>query len=323
MKRFLPLLALLAASSAVAAEPAHDHSAHAPVPASPNPHAGHTMPEEAAPAADPHADHQIPAAPKADADPHAGHDMPATAQATEPEPPTDFAADHIFGAEAMYASRTQLYREHGGEPTYKILLSTAEYAAARGHDGYHWEGEAWYGGDLNRIVAKSKGEGSLDDGLKHAEFQLLYSRAISPYFDLQAGIRHDFEPKPSRTYAALGFEGLAPYWFEVEGTAFLSEKGQVSANLSVSYDQLVTQRMVLEPRAELKIAAQNVPELGMGSGLSQTEVGLRLRYDISRQFSPYIGVSYERKVGNTGDLARLAGEHVENTRFVAGLRAWF
>lgn len=305
-----------------------DHSEHgAPAP---DPHAGHVMPAPAAPA-DPHAGHAMPAAP-AKADPHAGHDMSAMPAAPddvvigdEPAPPvpTDRAAERFYSPEAMAAARAQLAVEHGGGTAWKVMLSTAEIRPQSGDDGYGWEGEAWYGGDEHRLVLKSAGEGVLGGDLHSAELQALYSRPIGPYFDWQVGVRHDFEPGPSRTYATLGFEGVAPYWFELEGAAFLSEKGDLSARLEGSYDFRLTQKLILEPRAELSLAAQKVRELGIGSGVTDAEVGLRLRYEFRREFGPYIGVMHERKFGETADLAREAGEDRDSTTFVVGVRAWF
>jgi hypothetical protein len=126
--------------------------------------------------------------------------------------------------------------------------------------------------------------------------QALYSRAIGPYFNLQAGVRHDFEPK-ARSYAAFGVEGLAPYWFEVEAHAFVSTKGDVLGRLAASYDQRITQRLILQPRVEFNLAAQDVIESGIGAGLSDAEFDLRLRYEIVREFAPYIGISHSSKFG--------------------------
>lgn len=249
---------------------------------------------------------------------------PAAAPAAPPPPkPSDHAAERFYDPAQMAAARAQLAREHGGGRAWKVMLSTAEVAPQAGDGAYAWEGEAWYGGDLNRLVLKSEGEGAFGADLHGAEVQALYSRAIGPYFDLQAGLRHDFEPGPSRTYAVLGFEGLAPYWFEIEGAAFLSEKGDLSARLEGAYDLRLTQKLILEPRAELGLAAQDVPQLGVGSGLTEAELGLRLRYELRREFGPYLGVVYERKLGETADLARADGEEIEDTRFVLGVRAWF
>ena len=159
--------------------------------------------------------------------------------------------------------------------------------------------------------------------MESAEIQALYSRAIGPYFNLQAGIRHDFQPSPTRTYATVGFEGLAPGMFEVEGALFLSNKGDLLGRLEGYYDQRITQRFILQPRAEANFAAQDVPENRIGSGLSNIELGLRLRYEIKREFAPYIGVSWDRQVGDTARFARAAGENPSSTSFVAGIRVWF
>lgn len=271
-----------------------------------------------------HAGHAMPAA-SAPADPHAGHATPAEPANSQPAPPVaaDHAAERFYSPQAMAAARAQLALEHGGGRAWKVMLSTAELRPQDGDDAYAWQGEYWYGGDINRLVVKSAGEGEVGGDLHSAEAQLLYSRAIGPYFDLQAGLRHDFEPGPSRSYATLGFEGVAPYWFEVEGGAFLSEKGDLSARLEGAYDLRLTQKLILEPRAELELAAQDVPELGVGSGVTSAELGLRLRYEFRREFGPYVGVHHERKFGRTADFARSSGEDVEATRLVVGVRAWF
>ncbi|MDZ4370117.1 MAG: copper resistance protein B [Phenylobacterium sp.] len=283
--------------------------------AAPDPHAGHTMPSAVAPA-DPHAGHQMPApAPT-------GADLPV-GDAPPPPPPGVAAADALFGATEMDAARKVLRREHGGARLSKTMVDLFEVRPNSGPDAYAWEGEFRYGGDIDRLVLKSEGEGEFGHGLEEAEVQALYSRAVGPYFDLQAGVRQDFQPRPRRTYATVGFEGLAPYWFEVEGALFLSNKGDLLARLEGAYDLRLTQRLILEPRAEVNLAAQDVPAVGIGSGLSDAEIGLRLRYEIKREFAPYIGVNYERKFGDTADFARAVGEDVEDVRLVVGLRAWF
>ena len=283
-------------------------------------------------------------------DPHAGHDMsampgmtasdvetPGTAvqehgiggtalppgNAPAPAAPEPSYADRVWGREAMIGARDTLRREHGGGTFSQIMFNLAEYQVRDGRDGFRWVGEGWFGGDINRLVVKSEGAGSFGEGIEHAEIQALYSRAIGPYFDLQAGVRHDFKPNPSRTYATVGFEGLAPYWFEVEGALFLSDKGDLLARFGASYDQRITQRLILQPRAEFNLAAQDVPENGIGSGLSDIELGLRLRYEVAREFAPYVGISWDRKVGNTADFARAAGEDPSSASLVFGVRAWF
>ena len=266
---------------------------------------------------------------------HAGHDMGAmqdmemtgtalpAGNAPAPKPPMDHYADRQFPAADMAQSRMAMMHEQGGQSFSQVMFNLAEVQVRQGRDGYRWDGEAWFGGDINRLTLKSEGEGVFRRGVESAEIQALYSRAIGPYFNLQAGIRHDFQPSPSRTYATIGFEGLAPYWFEVEGAAFLSDKGDVLGRFEGYYDQRLTQRLVLQPRVELNLSAQDIPENKIGSGLVDAELGLRLRYEITRQFAPYIGVSYEAKTGRTADYARADGEDPTTTSLVAGVRIWF
>ena len=166
-----------------------------------------------------------------------------------------------------------------------VMANLAEYQLPSGGSGYRWEGEASFGGDINRLYLKSEGEGVRRSGVDAAEVQVLYSRAISPYFNLQAGVRQDFKPTPDRTYATVGFEGMAPYWFEVSGAAFLSTHGEVLGRLEGYEDFRISQRLILQPRAELNLSAQNTPQLGVGSGVTNLELGLRLRYEITRQLA--------------------------------------
>ena len=295
-------------------------------------------------ATDDHVGHDMSAMPgmtkpaTAAADPHAGHDMTAMSadpagdakgtalpagDGSAPAPPTDHYADRIYAAATMAAARAQLHREHGGGRFSQLMFNLAEVQIRDGRDGYRWDGEYWYGGDINRLTLKTEGEGSSGERVESSEVQALYSRAIDPYWNLQAGIRQDFTPKPSRTYATVGFEGLAPYWFEVEGALFLSEKGDLLGRLEAYYDQRVTQRLILQPRVEFNLAAQNVRATGTGSGLSTAELGLRLRYEVAREFAPYVGVSWDRKVGDTARFARAAGEGMSNSSLVLGVRFWF
>jgi copper resistance protein B len=223
----------------------------------------------------------------------------------------------------MERARMQAMREQGGGTFYQMMFNLAEYQARRGRDGYRWDGEAFVGGDIDRLWLKAEGEGAIREGVETAEVQALYSRAVGPYFNLQAGVRHDFQPSPTRTYATIGFEGLAPYMFEVEGAVFLSDKGELLGRLEGYYDQRITQRLILQPRVELNLSAQDAPQIRLGSGLTDAELGLRLRYEISRRFAPYIGVSYEAKTGRTADFARTDGKDPTTTSFVAGVRFWF
>jgi copper resistance protein B len=269
-------------------------------------------------------------------DPHAGHVMPPPPAPAEtatgaaqpvgdaPAPAVilDSAVDRFYGVGPMDRARGALAREHGGELISKVMSNILEYAAVDEGSGYRWDLEAWYGGDINRFVFKTEGDGAEGDGADFVETQALYSRAVGRYTDVQAGLRYDFEPD-GRAYAAVAVESLLPYWFEVEAAAFLSDRGDAVARLEASHDLRFTQRLILQPRIELELAAQDVPDSRIGSGLSSAELGLRLRYDIRREFAPYIGVNFEKTFGETADFARAAGEDVEEASFVAGLRAWF
>ena len=247
---------------------------------------------------------------------------PEIPQSPPPPPPADHAADRYYDPSAMAAARATLRQEHGGDVASKVMANLAEYQSRAGGGGYRWDGQAWFGGDLNRLVVKSEGEGGHRDGLDAAELQGLYSRAVGPYFDLQVGVRQDVRPH-ARTYATVGVEGVAAYWFDVGAAVFVSNKGEVLGRLEGSYDLRLTQRLILQPRAELNFAAQDTVETRTGSGLSNAELGLRLRYEIRREFAPYIGVSYDRKLGKTADFARLRGEGASGATLVAGIRAWF
>jgi copper resistance protein B len=251
-----------------------------------------------------------------------GTDLPA-GDAPAPLPPGDWYADRYFPVGEMEHARHAMMAENGAQTIGFVSLNLAEYQARKGRDGFRWEGEAWYGGDINRLTLKSEGETVFGEGLESGEVQALYSRAIGPYFNAQAGVRQDFGQGPDRTYATIGFEGLAPYWFEVEGALFLSDKGDLLGRIGGSYDQRITQRLILQPMAELNFAAQDVPESGIGSGLSDVELGLRLRYEIVREFAPYVGVEWARKVGDTARFARADGDDADSVSFVAGVKLWF
>ena len=312
--------------------------------------------------ADPHAGHDMSGmqgmvmspAPATDGVEHAGHDMSAMpgmqmapgqpmqhdmasmpgmtapvgtdlkpGNAPAPAPAPGLAASRYYGEAAMSEANRDLRREHGGMTYYQVLFNLAEYQARKGGDGYRWDGEAWIGGDINRLTLKSEGEGTFGKPLEAAEVQALYSRALDPYWNLQAGVRYDFKPNPSRTYATVGIEGLAPYWFDVEGALFLSDKGDVLGRAEAWYDERVTQFFVLQPRIEANFAAQDVRRDGIGSGLTDLELGLRLRYEKSREFAPYIGVSWERQFGDTARFTRARGDDTGGFSFVAGVRTWF
>ena len=312
-----------AAKKAVAKKPA----AKRPVSTAADPHAGHDMstmpgmdmPTEPAPAPDPHAGHDMSAMPEAAP---AGTDLPA-GNAPPPPVPTDRAADAVYGPQDMHMGRHHLEQFHGGQKLFQALVNIAEAQFRNGRDGFEWDGEGWYGGDINRLWVKSEGDGTFGRSIERAEVQALYSRAVGPYFNLQGGIRYDFKPNPSRVYATVGFEGLAPSFFDVEGAVFLSNKGELLARAEGYYDQRITQRLILQPRAELNFAAQSTRAMLTGAGLSDAEIGLRLRYDIQREFAPYVGVQYRRAFGDTRRFLRNEGEETSSWSLLTGIRLWF
>tara|TARA_R110001599_G_scaffold10093_9_gene50006 strand:- start:1702 stop:2619 length:918 start_codon:yes stop_codon:yes gene_type:complete len=279
-----------------------------------------------------HSAHQMPAVAKeAPEEDHSkmdhgamGHSPPAAPQAPSPNnltgPPN--AADAIWGADAMRPAREALYQEHGNMQLFWLQGDRLEYRAREGEDGYLWDVQGYYGGDINKFWFKSEGEGAFGEAIEQAEIQALYSRAIAPFFDLQAGVRQDLTG-PKRTHAVIGVQGLMPYMFEIDAAAFLSSKGDLTARIEAEYDQRLSQRLILQPRAEVNLSAQEIPELDIGSGIDNIELGLRLRYEIVPEFAPYVGIEQEWKLGGSRDFARLAGEDPSVTNYVIGVRFWF
>jgi copper resistance protein B len=204
-----------------------------------------------------------------------------------------------------------------------LLVDRFEAGYSDNVDTYVWDAQGWYGGDFNRFWFKTEGEGRQGDSPESAELQALFSRKFSPFWDWQIGVRHDFRPGPTRSHAVIGLQGLMPYKFEWDSALFISEEGDLTARLEAEYDLRVTQRLIVQPRLELNVAASAAPELGLGSGINSSELGVRLRYEIRRQFAPFIGVTWEKRFGDTAHFAEAAGENISNTFIVMGVRAWF
>jgi len=203
-----------------------------------------------------------------------------------------------------------------------VLVDRLEAWNADQGTGFEWEGQSWVGTDLNRLWLRSEGE-QVDGKLESADLQVLYGRSVATWWDVVAGIRHDFKPGASQDFAAFGVIGLAPYKFEVEATAYIGQGGQTGARFEAEYETLLTNRLILQPLVEVNLYGKNDERRGIGSGLSTVEAGLRLRYEFTRKFAPYIGVVHERSFGRTADFRQLDGEDVDDTRIVAGLRLWF
>ena len=304
------ILAFAALPAAAAAQEGnHDHSAMQ--------HGEKAAPEKDMPAEKAQEDHSG----------HSGHEMkPMPKRTPQPSPSAASgppnAADAIWGADAMKASRDALYKEHGDTKIFWFQGDRLEYRTRQGSNGYLWDMQGFYGGDVDKLWFKSEGEGSFGEAPEQIEIQALWSRAIGPFFDLQAGVRQDFAG-PNRTHLALGVQGLAPYMFEIDAAAFLSHKGDLTARIEGEYDHRLTQKLITQPRAEINLSAQDIPELGVGAGIENIEVGLLLRYEIKPEFAPYIGVEQEWKTGKSRDFAIARGEDASVTNYVIGIRFWF
>ncbi len=251
---------------------------------------------------------------------HSGMDHAATPDArTQPLTPipvlTD--ADRIGALPPEHA-----HPAHDDEIHYHVLLNRLEAWGAEAGTAAQWEGQAWIGTDLRRLWLRSEGERS-GDGLESASVEVLHGRSVTPWWDVVAGVRHDFAPGASQDFLALGVMGLAPYMFEVEATAYLGPSGRSALRVETEYEMLLTNRLILQPLVEVNVYGKTDRSRGVGSGLGTVEAGLRLRYEIDRRFAPYIGVVRERAFGHTANLRRGAGEHVDDTHAVAGFRIWF
>ncbi|WP_333781572.1 copper resistance protein B [Aurantiacibacter sp. MUD61] len=232
------------------------------------------------------------------------------------------AADAIWGEDAMVAARGYNRATHGNARFGVILGERLEARIGEGHDEYLWDVSGWYGTATDRVVFKSEGEGEFGGGVEDAELQLLWGHAIGPWFDLQAGVRLDVEPDTT-AHLAVGVAGLAPYMIHVDAAAFLSDEGDLTARVEAEHDMRLTQQLVLQPRIEFDLAAQDIPERGVAAGLVKAELGARLRYEFVPEFAPYVGMEYERAFGGTADIIRAGGDDPGGFVFLVGLRAWF
>ena len=269
---------------------------------------------------------------QATADPHAGHG--AAAPMAAPSPVTAVNPSPVQSAGATPASAAAAGGEdHAGHsPLYfgAVLFDQNELRSrGRGNPFYAWEGSAYYGTDYHRLWINSRGEtNSAGGGLERAEVQALYSRLLGYYWDIQAGVRHDFQidrqaGTPPRTYGVVSLQGLAPGFFEVQLQGFVSQTGIFLARAAASYDLLITNRVVLQPEFELNFSTGWDREALIAPGLYRMEVGLRLRYEITRECAPYIAYSFESFNGGATGLNRRLGERPSQSTVVAGVRLFF
>lgn len=203
-----------------------------------------------------------------------------------------------------------------------VLFDQLEWQNSDGSGTVVWDNKGWIGGDVNRLWFRTEGESGWRR-VHEAEAHLLYGRAFSRWWDLVAGVRQDVRPGPAQTWVAVGIQGLAPQFFEVEATAYVGASGRTQARLEAEYEMLMTNRLILQPRGEMNLFGKSDPGRGIGSGLSTAEAGLRLRYEFRREFAPYVGIAWNQKFGRTADFSRANSEETGSTRLTLGIRFWF
>lgn len=295
----LPLLCLTASAGAWAQE---DHGRH---------HGTHHT--------DHHADHHVGHDAQHRPDHHAGQHAHSQLHATDaPREPIPALTDEDRAAAFPELSAHTM---HGGSIHQLLRLEELELRDTERGSAFSWEGRYWVGSDIDRIWLRGTGEHV--DGDDALELEVFYGRRVAAWWDVVAGLRQDFGSGPSRTFAAIGIQGLAPYKFELEATAYFGAGGQASARFEAGYDLLLTNRLIVKPQLELNVYGKADPEAGVGSGLGTLEAALRVRYELTRRFAPYVGIVLERAFSDTADLRRAAGEDREDTQVVAGFRTWF
>lgn len=250
--------------------------------------------------------------------------MAPAAQADNEQPDYEFnAADAYYDADAMRAARARLRVEHGATSQTMVMADRLEYRSGDSDDAILWDTEAWYGNDSNKLVLESSGSvGMASDDVEDAEVQVLWSHAVTPFFDLRTGVRYDLEPG-GLGYGVIGLNGLAPYFFDVDAAAFISADGDLSAAIEIEYSWLFTQKLVLLSRTEIAFSAQQVPALETGSGLTDIAQSLRLLYAVTGQFRPYLGIEWNRTFGGTADYLSAAGDDVDDVLVITGISFWF
>ncbi|HEY8329070.1 MAG TPA: copper resistance protein B [Rhodanobacter sp.] len=285
-----------------------DHGSPPAAPATP----GHAMPgmdHQAMPGMNHGAAHDMDSMPGMTMGPMQGGRAPADAR----------SGDYSDGIAASPAHGLHV---HGGAPAGMLLIDQLEAFHGRDANGQSWEAEGWYGNDENKLWVRTEGDrsrGKLEDGALEA----FWNHNVATFWSTQLGARQDLGEGPSRTWAAFGVQGLAPYWFEVEATGYIGASGRTAARLRADYEMLFTQRLILQPEAEINLYGKNDPQRRIGSGVSDVQFGVRLRYEIRRQFAPYIGVNWVRRIGTTADYARQDHQPVLDRQIVAGVRIWF
>jgi copper resistance protein B len=250
------------------------------------------------------------------------HNHHAAAEPTEgerehvpPDPPThplsDMSDEHMI----------ELMQMEDNAPYSLLLVDQAEWRGGDGLDAFTWDAQGFYGSDYNKLWIKTEGDHTREE--TESSNELLWDRLIARWWSLQAGGRIDSGAGPTRGWAALGVQGLAPYWFDIEATAYFGDESRTALRISAEHDSLFTQRLVLQTKLELNAYGKDDPENAVGSGLSESELSLRLRYEFKRELAPYVGVGWAHRFGETARLVREEGQDANELKWIAGLRVWF
>jgi copper resistance protein B len=248
--------------------------------------------------------------------PAPNEDTASQAAHVPPDPP-----QHPMG-DMPYPKMAALMQMDDTSRTGMVLFDQLEWRNTAEGNALAWDAEGWYGGDGNKVWVRSEGE-RVAGTTQNARADLLWDHTFARWWSVQAGGRQDFGAGPARTWAAIGVQGLAPYWFNTEATFYVGEQGRTAVRLKSEYDLLFSKRLILQPEAEANLYGKSDPARQLGSGLSDLELGLRLRYEVRREFAPYIGVVWSRQFGGTADRVRESGGNPSDVQFVAGVRAWF
>lgn len=322
--RCLAIVAGFACSAPLAAQTAHPSGAPMADPGTTSPVT--PRPASVAARAEGHAEHDQTPMPRMDpaatSAPHGAYGTSDVSTSLPRTPiPTLTDADRAAARPSLGGHTTHDDEIH----SYALLNRLEGFRSNHGNgfaNGFAWEGSAWIGTDLNRLWIRSEGE-RRRGRTEAADIEVLYGRSVSTWWDVVAGVRHDSRPGAPQDFAAIGVQGLAPMKFEVMATAYLGDHGQSAARFEAEYELLLTNRLILQPLVELNAYRKNDPARGIGAGLGTAEAGLRLRYEITRQFAPYLGIVREWSFGRTADARRIEGEAVHDTRIVTGIRIWF
>jgi copper resistance protein B len=262
----------------------------------------------------------------AQADAHASHQQehsaPATQPASKPGELPPFIPPVTEEARQAAFPDVEGHAVHDRALSYYVLFDQLEWRAAGDTNGVSVDSRGWIGRDRDRLWFRAEGDGE-SGRVGEAQTHVLYGRQFARYWDVVGGIRQDFRPGPAQTWAAFGVQGLAPYWFDIEATGYVGASGRTHARFEVEYELLFTNRLVLQPLFEAEVVGKSDPERGVGAGLSTTDLGFRLRYEVKREFAPYLGITWSNKWGKTADFAEADGERKGGARFVTGLRLWF